>query len=52
LELAFGWLAANPRTASVIAGATSPEQIKANAAAVGWRLSADELAEADQITAR
>lgn len=51
LELAFGWLASNPRTASVIAGATSPEQIKANAAAVDWQLSAEELAEVDQITA-
>lgn len=51
LELAFGWLASNPTTASVIAGATSPEQIKANAAAVDWQLSAEELAEVDQITA-
>ena len=52
LELAFGWLASNPSIASVIAGATSPEQIKANAAAVDWRLTAEELAEVDQITAK
>jgi len=43
LELAFSWLAAQPTVASVIAGATSPEQVKANAAAVAWELTADEL---------
>jgi aryl-alcohol dehydrogenase-like predicted oxidoreductase len=31
--------------ASVIAGATKPEQVRANAAAAGWRLTSDELAE-------
>jgi aryl-alcohol dehydrogenase-like predicted oxidoreductase len=35
---------------SVIAGATSPEQIHANVGAVGWTLSADERAEVDRIT--
>jgi aryl-alcohol dehydrogenase-like predicted oxidoreductase len=48
LELAFGWLAAQPSVASVIAGATSPDQVAANAAAVDWKLSADEL---DEIAA-
>jgi aryl-alcohol dehydrogenase-like predicted oxidoreductase len=33
----------------VIAGATSPEQIRANAAAVNWSLTRDELAEIDRI---
>jgi aryl-alcohol dehydrogenase-like predicted oxidoreductase len=37
--------------ASIIAGATSPEQIRGNAAAAGWRLTADEMAEVDRITA-
>jgi aryl-alcohol dehydrogenase-like predicted oxidoreductase len=50
LEVAFGWLAARPPTASVIAGATSPEQIDANAAAVDWRPSPEEVAELDAIT--
>jgi len=44
LELAVAWLAAQPGVASVIAGATSPEQVKANAAAGSWRLSDEDLA--------
>jgi aryl-alcohol dehydrogenase-like predicted oxidoreductase len=43
LELAFGWLLAHARVASVIAGATTPEQVRANAAAAGWVLTADEM---------
>jgi aryl-alcohol dehydrogenase-like predicted oxidoreductase len=38
LELAFAWLLATPAVVSVIAGATSPEQVAANVAAAGWRL--------------
>ena len=49
LELAFAWLLANPRVGSVIAGATRPEQIRANAAAADWALSADELNEVNEI---
>jgi aryl-alcohol dehydrogenase-like predicted oxidoreductase len=46
LELAFCWLASQPVIASIIAGATSPEQIRSNAAAVsGWRLTPDEVVE-------
>ena len=45
LELAFSWLAAQPTVASVIAGATSPEQVKANASAADWKLTAADLAE-------
>jgi aryl-alcohol dehydrogenase-like predicted oxidoreductase len=50
LELAFGWLIGKPVVASVIAGASSPEQIEQNARAAAWKLSADEMAEADRIT--
>jgi len=49
LELAFSWLLARPQVASVIAGATSPEQIQANVGAAGWRLSAEDLAEIDRL---
>ena len=49
LELAFGWLAAQPVVPSVIAGATSPAQVAMNVEAVGWKLAADELAEIDRI---
>jgi aryl-alcohol dehydrogenase-like predicted oxidoreductase len=52
LELAVSWLLARPVVASVIAGATKPEQVRANVAAAGWRLSEAELAEVDAITAR
>ena len=48
LELAFSWLAAQPQVASVIAGATRPEQVRQNAAAV-HPLSADELARIDAL---
>jgi aryl-alcohol dehydrogenase-like predicted oxidoreductase len=50
-ELAFSWLAARPTVASVIAGATRPEQIETNVKAAGWALSAEDLAEIDKITA-
>jgi aryl-alcohol dehydrogenase-like predicted oxidoreductase len=50
LELAFGWLLANPLVPSVIAGASSPEQLMQNTQACGWQLSADDLAEIDRIT--
>jgi aryl-alcohol dehydrogenase-like predicted oxidoreductase len=51
LELAFSWLAARPRVASVIAGATRPEQIEANVRAVGWKLTPEETAEVDRLSA-
>jgi aryl-alcohol dehydrogenase-like predicted oxidoreductase len=43
LELAVSALASTPGITSVIAGATKPEQVRANAAAGDWRLSADDL---------
>ncbi|HVE50190.1 MAG TPA: aldo/keto reductase [Casimicrobiaceae bacterium] len=51
LELAFSWLASRQPVSSVIAGATSPDQIDANVAAIGWQLTDDDLAEIDRITA-
>jgi aryl-alcohol dehydrogenase-like predicted oxidoreductase len=51
LELAFAWLAAQPSLASIIAGATSPEQVRSNSAAVDWVLSTDEVAAVDQLLA-
>ena len=50
LELAFSWLAARPQVSSVIAGATRVEQIEQNVKAIGWKLTADEMAEIDAIT--
>jgi aryl-alcohol dehydrogenase-like predicted oxidoreductase len=51
LEVAIGTLAALPGCTSVIAGATSPEQVRANAAAAGWIPEPDEIVEISKITA-
>jgi aryl-alcohol dehydrogenase-like predicted oxidoreductase len=45
LELAFAWLLAHGPVASVIAGASKPEQVRTNATAAYWQLSANDLAE-------
>ena len=50
LELAFSWLLSRPPCSSVIAGATRPDQVHANAAAGGWALTEAELAKIDAIT--
>ena len=44
LELAMSWTAHRPVVASVIAGATTPEQVRANAQAAGWKLTESDLA--------
>jgi aryl-alcohol dehydrogenase-like predicted oxidoreductase len=49
LDVAVGGLAAQPGCSSVIAGATSPEQVKANAQAASWVPAADELADLDRL---
>ena len=50
LDLAIAWLAAQPVAGSVIAGASRPEQVRANVAAAAWTPTADELAAIDGIT--
>jgi aryl-alcohol dehydrogenase-like predicted oxidoreductase len=49
LELAFSWLLARPVVASVIAGASSSEQIRTNAEAVSWTVSETDMYEIDQL---
>lgn len=49
LDVAFSWLASRPTVASVIAGATKPEQVKQNAEAARWIPSAADLDELDHI---
>jgi aryl-alcohol dehydrogenase-like predicted oxidoreductase len=49
LELAFSWLLRNETVASVIAGATKPDQVRANAAASGWKISKGDLEDIDRI---
>jgi aryl-alcohol dehydrogenase-like predicted oxidoreductase len=51
LELAFSWLLTRKSVASVIAGATKPEQIARNAAAADWHLTDDDLTKIDLILA-
>ncbi|AJT40790.1 aldo/keto reductase [Psychromicrobium lacuslunae] len=52
LQVAFSWLAAQPAVGSVIAGATKPEQIQANAEAASHIFSPEDLAELDEIFPR
>jgi aryl-alcohol dehydrogenase-like predicted oxidoreductase len=52
LELAFAWLLARPVVGCVIAGATKPEQVQANADAASWRLTTDEVAEVNDLLER
>jgi aryl-alcohol dehydrogenase-like predicted oxidoreductase len=49
IQVAFSWLAAQPSVASVIAGATRPEQVRQNAESAGWLPSDKDLAELDGI---
>jgi aryl-alcohol dehydrogenase-like predicted oxidoreductase len=49
LELAISWLLHRPVVASVIAGATSPEQVRANVHAGSWRLTDADLAEINRL---
>jgi aryl-alcohol dehydrogenase-like predicted oxidoreductase len=51
LELSIAWLTAQPAVASVIAGATRPTQVTANARAGSWTLTADDRAEIDALMA-
>jgi aryl-alcohol dehydrogenase-like predicted oxidoreductase len=49
LELAFSWLLSRPQVASVIAGATSPEQVRSNVTAASWLVPEDVLAKVDAL---
>jgi aryl-alcohol dehydrogenase-like predicted oxidoreductase len=49
VDVAIAGLAAQSPVGSVIAGATKPEQVRSNVAALGWKPSADDLAELDRI---
>jgi aryl-alcohol dehydrogenase-like predicted oxidoreductase len=51
LDLAFAWLASHPVVSSVIAGATRPEQVRANAAAGSWQLSPEQVLEVNALAA-
>ncbi len=52
LELAFSWLLHRPAVASVIAGATAPEQVEANVHAAEWALSREDMDEIDRFAAK
>lgn len=49
LELAFAWLLGHETVSSVIAGATTADQVKANAATAGWRLTPEEVTEVSAL---
>ena len=48
-ELAIAWLLWHPWLSTVIAGATKPEQLDANVAGANWKLTAEEVAQIEQI---
>jgi aryl-alcohol dehydrogenase-like predicted oxidoreductase len=50
LELAMSWLTKQPIVGSIIAGATDPSQVDANAKATSWQLTPEDLKEIDSIT--
>jgi aryl-alcohol dehydrogenase-like predicted oxidoreductase len=50
LDVAIGGLAAQPTVASVISGATRPEQVRANVAAGNWQPTADDLITLNDLT--
>jgi aryl-alcohol dehydrogenase-like predicted oxidoreductase len=52
LQLAFAWLLAKPFVAGVIAGASTPEQLRQNTDALGWDLGAEDIAEVERLTSR
>lgn len=49
LELSMSWLASQPTVAGIIAGATKVEQLEANANAVSWKMTAEEMADISKI---
>lgn len=52
LELAISWLASRPVIASVIAGATNADQVKANVASVGWKMTDEEMDQVGELATR
>ena len=46
----MSWLASRPLVASIIAGATTPEQVELNASAVNWQMTPDDLAALETAT--
>lgn len=52
IELAMSWLAGMPAMASVIAGATKPDQVLANAESANWKMTDDERSEISEIATR
>ena len=52
LDLAFGWLLRRPGVASVIAGATTAEQVEANVGGAAWTPSPEDMDEIDRLTAK
>jgi aryl-alcohol dehydrogenase-like predicted oxidoreductase len=50
LDLAISWLLSRPGVASVIAGATTPEQVEQNIRAAEWKLTPEDIAEVDHLS--
>jgi aryl-alcohol dehydrogenase-like predicted oxidoreductase len=52
LDLAFAWLLSRPQVASVIAGATKPDQVDQNVATAEWTLTDEDAAEIERLLAK
>jgi aryl-alcohol dehydrogenase-like predicted oxidoreductase len=52
LELAMGWLASMPYVSSVISGATSPDQVRANVKSAEWRLTSEQMSRVAELSGR
>jgi aryl-alcohol dehydrogenase-like predicted oxidoreductase len=50
LDIAMSWIASRPLVASVIAGATKPEQVEANVKGAALKLTAEDLTDLDKLT--
>jgi aryl-alcohol dehydrogenase-like predicted oxidoreductase len=51
LDIAISWIASRPLVASVIAGATKPEQVEANVKGAAFKLTTEDLTELDKLAA-
>jgi aryl-alcohol dehydrogenase-like predicted oxidoreductase len=51
-QVALNWLLQRPTVATLVIGARNEEQLKANLGAVGWKLTAEQIAKLDKASVR
>ncbi len=50
-DVAIAWLATRPAVSTIITGVTKPEQVRANAQAVAWKLTPEDVSQIEQLLA-